>query len=217
MASISRFNLVIGSGVAQDPRDGSGGANGLFGGFGGAGAGKLPIPQGFYTDMELYLMLKYAEGDVALMWVKSRFDHTRVPQAGINGWDFPGGVHSKFIAEAIGYGHVDDIKQIDPSIELTNGGRSASAKERVGGCTWGVQTTPLSGSAPYWKALIPYYRDAMIWAWNQPKIQAVTDRAERLARMHSINWWGYHYLQGFGGGDGWKHRLAAARKACGQS
>lgn len=53
----------------------------------------------------------------------------------------------------------------------------------------------------------------MIWAWNQPAIQAVKDPAERLARMHSVNWWGSKNMKLFHGGTGFKHRLQAAQKA----
>ena len=35
-----------------------------------------------------------------------------------------------------------------------------------------------------------------------------------LESAYSINWWGYHYLKGFNGGPGWKHRFEAARRAC---
>ena len=54
----------------------------------------------------------------------------------------------------------------------------------------------------------------MIWAWRQPIIQAVKEPAERLARMHSINWWGYRNVKLFHGGSGWKHRYEAAQQAC---
>ena len=181
--------------------------------FTGAGGGKLPVPQGFYTDQVLYEFISHAEGNIGMRWVTEYRGNTVALRCGINGWDYAGGVHSPSIAKAIGVSPQEFGSWV--TIDKRSGfSRRAIGGEISEGAAWGWATSPLTASNPYWQRLIPYYRDAMIWAWNQPIIQRVKDPGERLARMHSINWWGYHYLKGFNGGPGWKHRFEAARRAC---
>ena len=178
--------------------------------FGGAGGGKLPIPAGFYSDNVLYNFISTAEGKIGVQWVATYRGHDVVRTAACFGYDFPGGVHDPSYIRILGLTQADA-----DSLGITNSGRKPIGGEWYNGAVqWGWYTNPVPVSHPYWKKLIPFYRDAMIWAWNQPIIQAVKEPAERLARMHSINWWGHHYLKGFSGGSGWPHRYQAAQKAC---
>lgn len=178
--------------------------------FGSAGAGQLPVPPGFYSDSVLYNFISTAEGSIGIQWVGTDHGHDVVTSAACFGYDFPGGVHDPSYIKKLGLTPSDAN-----SLGITNRGRKPIGGEWYNGrVQWGWYTQPLPTSHPYWQKLIPYYRDAMIWAWNQPIIQAVKDPAERLARMHSINWWGHHYLKGFSGGSGWRHRFEAAQKAC---
>jgi hypothetical protein len=172
--------------------------------------GKLPIPQGFYSDAVLYNFLSTAEGNIGVQWVATDHGHDIVRSAACFGYDFPGGVHDPSYIKLLGLTQ-DDAD----SLTITKRGRKPIGGEWYGGkVKWGWYTNPIPSDHSYWKKLIPYYRDAMIWAWNQQIIQAVKDPAERLARMHSINWWGHHYLKGFSGGSGWPHRFQAAQQAC---
>lgn len=179
-------------------------------GFACGAGGKLPIPQGFYSDGVLFSFISNAEGNIGVQWVSDKSGHNVVRSAACFGYDFPGGVHDPSYIQKLG------LTQSDAdTLGVTNRGRAPIGGEGYGGkVTWGWYTNPVPASHPYWQKLIPYYRDEMIWAWNQPIIQAVKDPAERLARMHSINWWGHHYLKGFNGGSGWSHRFQVAQKAC---
>ena len=178
--------------------------------FGGAGAGLLPIPPGFYSDTVLYKFISTAEGSIGVQWVGTDHGHDIVTDAACFGYDFPGGVHDPSYIKKLGLTPSDAA-----GLGISSRGRKPIGGESYGGrVKWGWYTNPLPADHPYWQKLIPYYRDAMIWAWNQPIIQAVKDPAERLARMHSINWWGSHYLKGFSGGSGWPHRFKAAQAAC---
>lgn len=182
--------------------------------FTGAGAGTLQRPPGFYSDQVLYEFITRAEGKIGLRWVTTYKGNQIATRCGINGWDFAGGVHSPAIARAIGVSASDFESWV--TIDKNSGlSRMAMGEELKEGAAWGWATSPLNADNPYWQKLIPYYRDRMIWAWSQPIIQAVREPAERLARMHSINWWGYHYIMGFSGGSGWGHRYQAAKEACG--
>lgn len=182
--------------------------------FGGADTGELPIPQGFYSDQVLYEFITHAEGSIGLRWVTTHKGDTVATNCGIGGWDYPGGVHNPAIAKKIGVSPQEFGSWV--TINKNSGfSRRALEGEIKEGAAWGWATSPLTAENPYWKKLIPYYRDAMIWAWNQPQIQEVKDPAERLARMHSVNWYGYHNMKLFGGGPGFQHRLQAAQRACG--
>ena len=201
--------------LAENPLQFGGlyGGEGLDSEFGGAAAGKEPIPPGFYSDQVLYEFISHAEGNVGMRWVTTYKGDTVATRCGIGGWDYAGGVHSPAIAKAIGVSPNDFASWV--TIDKNSGfSRKAMGGEITEGAAWGWATSPIQASNPYWQKLIPYYRDQMIWAWNQPIIQNVKDPAERLARMHSINWWGYHYLKGFNGGSGWPHRFQAAQRAC---
>ena len=187
--------------------------NGIDSEFSGAPSGKLPIPQGFYSDKVLYEFISHAEGAIGVQWVSEYKGHNIVRSAACFGYDFPGGVHDPSYINKLGL-----TQQDGDSLGITNSGRKPIDAEYYGGkVQWGWYTNPIPAGHPYWQKLIPYYRDAMIWAWHQPIIQNVKDPAERLARMHSINWWGHHYLKGFSGGKGWPHRFAAAKRACSQA
>lgn len=181
--------------------------------FGSAGGGKLTVPPGFYSDQVLFNFLSHAEGNVGMLWVTTYKGDEVARGCGINGWDFAGGVHTSAIANAIGVSASDfaSMVTIDKSSPFS---RKAMGGEITQGAAWGWATSPIKADSPYWQKLIPYYRDAMIWAWHQPIIQSVKEPAERLARMHSINWWGYHYIKGFHGGTQWPHRYQSARGAC---
>lgn len=178
--------------------------------FSGAGAGKLPVPSGFYPDSVLYKFISTAEGSIGVQWVSEYKGHNIVRSAACFGYDFPGGVHDPSYINKLGL-----TQQDGDSLGITNSGRRPMGGEWYGGkVQWGWYTNSIPAGHPYWQKLIPYYRDEMIWAWHQPIIQNVKDPAERLARMHSINWWGHHYLRGFHGGPGFPHRLKAAQQAC---
>jgi hypothetical protein len=186
-----------------------GGTGGIDSEFGGAGAGKLPIPPGFYSDQVLFEFITHAEGSVGLQWVSTYKGHDIVRSAACYGYDFPGGVHDPSFISKLGLTPSDG-----DSLGITNSGRKPIGAESYGGrVQWGWNTKPIPAGHPYWKKFIPYYRDQMIWAWHQPGIQAITNRGERLARMHTINWFGYHYLKGLTNNDvGWNHRLQIANK-----
>lgn len=186
-----------------------GGIDGEYGIPGSFGGGQLPIPQGFYSDTVLYNFITHAEGDIGVQWVGTYKGHDIVRSAACFGYDFPGGVHDPSFISKLGLTQADG-----DSLGITNGGRKPIGAESYGGrVQWGWYTKPVPAGHPYWKKLIPYYRDAMIWAWNQPGIQAITNRAERLARMHTINWYGHHYMKGLKVNDvGFKHRLQVANQ-----
>lgn len=181
--------------------------------FTGAGAGLLPVPNQFYSDDVLIKFITRAEGKVGLRWVTSNRGGIIATRCGIDGWDFPGGVHSPEVAKAIGVSSADFATWV--SVDYNSGfSRKASGSEVTSGAAWGWATTPLPENHVYWKKLLPYYRDNMIWAWHQPEIQAISSCAERLARMHTINWYSYHYMTGLTKNDiGWAHRLQAAKEA----
>jgi len=203
---IDYFNYLV-----NDPIQINNGYGGMIDSqFDGAGAGKLPIPPGFYSDQVLYEFITRAEGNIGVQWVATYKGHDIVTSAACFGYDFPGGVHDPSYINKLGLTQSDTA-----SLGIANNGRKPIGGESYGGrVQWGWYTNPIPASHPYWQKLIPYYRDEMIWAWNQPIIQNVKNAAERLARMHSINWWGHHYLKGFSGGSGWNHRLQAAQMAC---
>lgn len=182
-------------------------------GLGGADWGSGP--SGFYSDEVLYNFITRAEGPIGLRWVTTVRGSTPALGCGIDGWDFPGGVHSKAIANAMGLSASEFASWV--TVSSTNG-RVALQGELREGAAWGWCTSPLTKENPYWAKLIPYYRNEMLWAWNQPQIQAISDPAERLARMHSINWWGHHYMKGLTVQDsGYQHRLKAAQTALSMS
>lgn len=170
--------------------------------------GNVFTPDGFYSDETLIKFVSLAEGAIAVQWVKTYKGHDLCTSCGVNGWDLPGGLHNKQIASKIG------VSASDLSVQLTNSGRRALEGEIHEGASWGWYTTREPLNSNYWSKFVPYYREQMLWAWDQPIIQAVKDPAERLARMHSVNWYGYHNLKLFNGGPGWKHRLEAAKQAC---
>lgn len=171
--------------------------------------GNEPIPPGFYSDTVLLNFVYKAEGKVFIKWVTTHKGNTLATACGINGWDAPGGVHSKHYGDKMGYsGGIDGF-----GVEMTNRGRKALEGERKT-AAWGWYSTEVSIDSPYWSKFIPVYRDEMIWAWNQPKIQEVKDPAERLARMHNCAWFGYRNMNLFGTTSNWSHRLKAAQDAC---
>ena len=176
--------------------------------------GKLPIPDGFYSDLILYEFITNAEGAVGIQWVSSKAGHNVVRSAACFGYDFPGGVHDPSFIRILGLTESDA-----DSMGVSNQGRAPSVAESYGGrVQWGWNTNPLPMTHPYWSKLIPVYRDKMIWAWNQSVIQSYSDPADRLARMHSINWLRHQDLSMVDGHDkGFPGRLRAAKKACGTS
>lgn len=188
-----------------------GNGNGIDSEFTGAEGGKLTPPQGFYSDQILYEFITKAEGNIGVQWVSNRNGHNVVRSAACFGYDFPGGVHDPSFIKKLG------LTQSDAdSLGISNNGRAPIGAESYGGIVkWGWYTKPIPASHPYWKKLIPYYRDNMIWAWNQSGIQSIKNPGERLARMHTINWYGYHYMRGLTKNDvGWNHRLQVAKNVC---
>ena len=185
-----------------------GGFSFVNGNFEGAGGGKEEVPQGFYSDQVLYNFISNAEGTIGVQWVSGYKSGSVVPSAACYGYDFPGGVHDPSFISKLG------LTQSDAnSLGISQNGRKPIGGESYGGkVQWGWYTQPVPADHPYWKKLIPYYRDAMIWAWRQPGIQAIKNPGERLARMHTINWYGYHYMKGLTKNDvGWNHRLQVAK------
>jgi hypothetical protein len=183
--------------------------------FNGAGPGKEPIPDGFPSDQLLFEFLSQAEGTRGLQWVTTYKGDKIATNCGINGWDFSGGVHNPAIAKAIGVSSTEFASwvSIDKSSWLSRRAIGGEIKE---GAAWGWATTPLPASHSYWQKLIPYYRDNMIWAWNQPGIQAIKSPGVRLARMHTCCWYFNKSLKGLTIIDaGWKRRVELAIKLCG--
>ena len=209
-------NYIIGEPIAGSPAAGGAFGDGSFGDvnseFTGAGPGKLPIPPGFPSDKILYEFISQAEGKIGVQWVSTFKGHNIVTSAACFGYDFPGGVHDPSFISKLGLTQSDAA-----NLGITNNGRKPIGAESYGGkVQWGWYTKPFPASHPYWKKLIPVYRDNMIWAWNQPGIQAITSAGEKLARMHTINWYGHHYMRGLTTNDvGFKHRLQVAQKVCG--
>ena len=182
--------------------------------FTGAGPGKEAIPPGFPSDKLLFEFITQAEGKQGIQWVGTYKGHDVVKDAACFGYDFPGGVHNPAYINLLGLTKEDAAR-----LEVTNKPRKPIGAESYGGkVQWGWETKPIPTSDPYWKKLIPYYRDAMIWAWKQPGIQAIKCPALKLARMHTINWYGTHYMKGLTHNDqGWWHRLQVAAKVCGST
>lgn len=186
---------------------------------GGFGPGREPIPSGFYSDSVLFAFISATEGKCFVKWVRSKNIPYTVPPScptcAVFGYDYPGGLHVL----------PDEIKprlkkdpEKDYGVTWTNTGRKAKDGETYSEqIHWGWKSTDLAPNSQYWNVLMPYYRDRMIWAWRQTKIQAVKDPGERLARMHNINWGGYQQLKYFDwpfGDDDWKKRLSDAKQAC---
>lgn len=173
-------------------------------------AGREPIPDGFYKDDVLFYFITHAEGKVAVQWVSSKSSHTTLTNCAINGYDLPGGLHSKR-----GDDRVDSLGFNDLNVTMTNRGRNAVQGERKCGAGWGWYSTEIQDDDPYWQKLMPAYRDAMIWAWNQPEIQQITDPATRLAKMHTCNWkWARNIKSGMSDMRDWDGRIKAAKDAC---
>lgn len=208
------FNTVGGGvyGLIEVPYSGDGSFADVNSEFTGAGPGKEPIPTGFPSDKLLFEFITQAEGKEGIQWVGTYKGHDVVVTAACFGYDFPGGVHDTSWIKILGL-----TKEDTANLGITNKPRPPIGAETYGGkVKWGWKTQPLPTSHPYWKKLIPHYRDAMIWAWKQPAIQAIQSPGERLARMHTINWYGQHYMKGLTHNDvGWKHRLQVALKVCG--
>jgi hypothetical protein len=62
------------------------------------GPGKEPIPPGFFPDDLLFYFVTRAEGNVSVEWVTTIRGDVRATSCGINGWDLPGGIHVKEMA-----------------------------------------------------------------------------------------------------------------------
>lgn len=166
---------------------------------------------GFPSDAQLLYMLKNAEGPGLYKWAKSPIDPP-ITSTGVNGYDLAGGVHAKDIAEK--------IKQTPAS---------CIGLKSLNGITW-VKVRPASGKEvgieykatmnghdllavdSYWRALIPYYRGEMEWAWKQNVVKQVSDIGRKLAICHTIAWGHYRNTE-FTEDSGWKNRLRVAQKA----
>lgn len=186
------------------------------------GPGKEPIPPGFFPDDLLFYFVTRAEGNVSVEWVTTIRGDVRATSCGINGWDLPGGIHVKEMANKIGLTQQEFDLTTVGSGPRTNVGRKADGGEITEGAAWGwwYPAIPRDPNHPYWQKFMPVYRDAMIWAWNQPDIQALKDPVERLCAMHSANWFAYHNvklgLKELINGRGINNRRKQAREACNQ-
>lgn len=185
-----------------------------FGSFGAAGAGKLPIPPGFFSDQVLFNFVYNAEGNVAVKWVDGAGNPC--PSCGIDGYDYPPGFHDKSFLQAM---REVGVNPMDLGVTFTKNGRRAIEGEVKEGAAYGYYSTPVPQSAPYWKKILPIYRDRMITAWNDGA-STIQDPAERLAIMHTMRWAfgnaslqrAINYVKGKGSGT-WPHRLQMAQKA----
>lgn len=183
---------------------------------GGFGPGREPIPSGFYSDSVLFAFISATEGKCFVKWVRSKgipyTDPPSCPTCAVFGYDYPGGLHVL----------PDEIKprlkkdpEKDYGVTWTNTGRETNKEESSGRTLlWGWNSTDLAPNNQYWNVLMPYYRDRMIWAWRQPAIQAFKNPGERLARMHNINWKGWHSSELLMTSSGWEKRLSDAKQAC---
>ena len=198
----NHLRMYGGSGV-------SGAVGDTFGG-GVFAPGSLPIPSGFYPDNVLHYFISHAEGNIAVMWTSGKNSRTPVVGEGCGGYDFPGGVHNKSLLPP-GY----TIEQL--GVSWTNSGRQTMWSEgKSSGARWGWYSTPITPEHNYWKALMPVYRDAMIWAWhNVQGLMSIKEPAKRLCEMHICNWGFYHNTTLKGTSVfGYKHRYEVASKAC---
>ena len=202
------LDTMFGTYTGGGDMSGGGGGDGSFS---GAGAGRLTPPPGFYSDQALWYMISHAEGTVGVKWTRGKGspnDPAATDQA-VYGWDLPGGVHSKGIVENAGVNAQELIACLHP----TDRGREAIKGERKGGVTWGWYSQKLDPGDPYWGKMLPAYRDKMIWAWNQPAIQAIKDPADRLAAMHTVNWFANQGMKFINDKSRFGNRLKVARVA----
>lgn len=183
--------------------------------FGSASAGELQPPPGFFSDNILFNFVYNAEGNVAVKWVDS--SGNLCTSCGIDGYDYPPGFHDKSFLSAM---RKVGVNPQDLGVRFTNRGRKAMEGELKEGAVYGYYSTPVPSSAPYWKKIIPIYRDRMIDAWNHGA-STIQNPAERLAIMHTMRWafgnasmqHAINYVTKGGGNGTWPHRLQMAQKA----
>lgn len=195
--------------------------NGLLSMTGGGtfGPGKEPIPPGFYPDDLLFYFVTHAESHFSVEWVTEYKGNVRATACGINGWDLPGGIHVKVLADKMGLTQQEfDLTTVGSGPRKNSGRPTEDAEKQTAAWGWYYPSIGLNHDHPYWQKFMPMYRDAMIWAWNQPDIQALKDPVERLCAMHSANWYYYRNVKGglrqLQNGTGIKHRRETAREAC---
>lgn len=186
MWGIANHLQVNGGGGTLDGSQMYGGPNGeMF------PPGKLPIPPGFFPDKAWFWYITHTEGTKGCVWTSGKDSKIPIMEAGCFGRDFPGGVHSSGYIKKLGL-----TLQDAESLGITDKGRAALEGERKHGVGWGWYTQNIPDNHPYWQKLMPYYRDSMIEAWNQPAIAAITDPVEKMTRCHYWNWYGSHYNAG---------------------
>ena len=166
---------------------------------------------GFPSDAQLLYMLKNAEGPGLYKWA-TRPDGPPITSTGVNGYDLAGGVHAKGIAEkikqtpasCIGLQSLDGIiwKKVRPAL-----GKEVGIEYKAT-----MNGHDLLAVDSYWRALIPYYRGEMQWAWKQNVVKQVSDIGRKLAICHTIAWGHYRNTE-FTEDSGWKNRLRIAKQA----
>lgn len=166
---------------------------------------------GFPSNAQLLYMLKNAEGPGLYKWAWSETGPA-ITSTGVDGYDLAGGVHAKDIAKkikqtpasCIGLKSLDGItwKKVRP----------ASGKEVGIEYKATMNGKDLFAVDSYWKALIPYYRGEMQWAWEQNVVKQVSDIGRKLAICHTIAW-GHYRNTVFEEDSGWKNRLRIAKQA----
>lgn len=166
---------------------------------------------GFPSDAQLLYMLKNAEGNSLYKWAYSP-DGAAISNTGVNGYDLAGGVHSSTIANKIHQTPASSIGQTSLSGITWKFVRDALGSEVGKEYVATKNGRNIMAVDSYWRALVPYYRNEIKWAWEQPVVKQESDTGTKLAMCHTMAWY-YYRNKKFKKDSGWNHRLQIAKKA----
>lgn len=167
---------------------------------------------GFPSDAQLLYMLKYAEGTGLYKWAWSP-DGAAISSTGVNGYDLAGGVHSSDIAKKINQTPASSIGQTSLDGITWVWYRDAKSKYEVGKEYKATKNgRDIMAVNSYWRALVPFYRSRIEWAWEQPVVKQESDIGTKLAMCHTMAWV-HNKDTKFTKGSNWKRRLEVAQQA----
>lgn len=167
---------------------------------------------GFPSDAQLLYMLKYAEGTGLYKWAWSP-DGAAISSTGVNGYDLAGGVHSSDIAKKINQTPASSIGQTSLDGITWVWYRDAKSKYEVGKEYKATKNgRDIMAVNSYWRALVPFYRSRIEWAWERPNIKQESDIGTKLAMCHTMAWV-HNKDTKFTKDSNWKRRLEIAQQA----
>ena len=166
---------------------------------------------GFPSDAQLLYMLKYAEGTGLHKWAWSP-DGAAISSTGVNGYDLAGGVHSSDIAKKINQTPASSIGQTSLDGITWVWYRDALGSEVGKEYKATKNGRDIMAVNSYWRALVPFYRSRIEWAWEQPVVKQESDIGTKLAMCHTMAWV-HNKDTKFTKGSNWKRRLEVAQQA----